>query len=485
MTKFSSYIILMVAAAATIFTSCGDDDDVRATFYLAQSAIYFNSLGESAIITYSGTDIVELSFDEDDLPDGWSIDISRGRQEITVIGPTTTDDFDTSLTPTTITFTATSYDDLNTYDYLTLGTTSLYEDISSQQANSFIASKPNTIYRFSAYSKGEDQGSISPASVNILWQTSPAPLSYARLIDGCVEFHVDFDEDDVDEDDLEDDIIEGNALIAAYDSSGDILWSWHVWVSDFSAEDSAVTLDGITIMGRNLGANDNSTTDTSTILESYGLYYQWGRKDPFVGPTYYNAASGTDATMLNYYGSSTTISYEESSSTVGLESYAIENPLSYILGVEDSNYDWLYSAHSAELWSDTKTINDPCPKGWRVASPEVYAGLSIPTLTDDQRTKIADEYGWQLKDAAGNSDLFMGLGRRGYITGKIQNVNLNIVKPSPWSGYYWTTKADASTDNSSIALYFAFDKDDVSNDQISNMSLYRSNGMQVRCQRNE
>ncbi|MFI3281597.1 MAG: FISUMP domain-containing protein [Rikenellaceae bacterium] len=485
MTKFSSYLLLLVAATAVLFSSCSDDDDgTRATFVLSQSAVYFTAIDQSTVITYSGSDIVELSYDEDDLPDGWSISISRGRQEITITGPTTEDDFESSFTTETVTFTATSYDDLSAYDYLTLGTTELSEDITDQQANSFLVSSPNTIYTFSAEYKGENEESMSPASVDILWQTSPMPLTYARLVDGMVEFHVDIDDDDYDSDDLEDDIIEGNAVIAAYDSSGDIIWSWHIWVSDYSIEESTVTLDGVTLMGRNLGANDNSTYDDDTILESYGLYYQWGRKDPFVGPYYYNAASGTDASMLNQYGSSASITYSESTSTIGTLEYATENPLTFILGVEDSEYDWIYEDHTGDLWGATKTINDPCPKGWRVASPDVYAGLSIPVLSDSERGEIADDYGWYLSDAAGNSALFMGLGRRAYITGKIQNVNLNILKPSPWAGYYWTASSDQATVNSSVAMYFAYDESDIDSNEINNKSLYRSNGMQVRCQRN-
>ncbi|MFI3317366.1 MAG: hypothetical protein SNF93_07360 [Rikenellaceae bacterium] len=485
MNKFSSYIVLLLIAMATLITSCSEDE-VRASLTLSQSSVYFSELGEQTTITYTGSDIVEISFDEDDLPSGWEIYVSRGNQTMTIVGPTTEEDFEESLTSTTITFTVTSYDDLNSYDYLTLGTTNNSNvDLSASQANSFMVSQANTIYSFDATVKGEDGGTITPSSVSILWQTYPRPLSYSRLEDDKVVFHVAFDEDDYDEDGLTDDLFEGNAIIAAYNSSGTILWSWHIWVSDFSAEDSAVTLNGKSIMSRNLGACNNSTVSETTILESYGLYYQWGRKDPFVRPAYYNAAGSSDATMYDETGSAVTISYEESTSSVGKESYAIKYPLTFILGVEDSSYDWLYSAHSNELWSETKSVNDPCPKGWRVATPEVFDGLSIPALTQAEHDAIADSYGWILSDNAGNQNLFMGLGRRGYITGKIQNVNLNETRPTPWAGYYWSCAADDTTDNSANALYFAYDKTDPASNTISNKTLYRSNGMQVRCQRDE
>ncbi len=496
MNKFSYRIILLLVATAALFSSCSDDD-VRASFTIAGTAIYFSELGDVATISYSGSDIVDLEYDEDDLPSGWKISISRGNQTITVYGPTTQEDFEESLTSSTVTFTATSCDDLYTYGYLILGTTDNSAiDITDQQSNCFIVSQANTIYQFNAMVKGENNESISTARVDLLWQTSPSPLTYISLAGDMVQFYVNIDdEDDADDDGVYDDIIEGNAVIAAYNSSGDIIWTWHIWVSDFSAEDSAVTLNGTTVMSRNLGAKENATwgediddgidEDQVAILDSYGMYYQWGRKDPFVGPYYYNAASGTDATMLSQDGLSTSITYSESTSTIGKVSYTIKNPTTFILGVEDSSYDWLYSSHSSDLWGDTKTIYDPCPKGWRVASPELFEALSIAPLTESEHAAIYDDYGWELTDAAGNKALFMGLGRRGYITGKIQNVNDDLYYPAPWAGYYWTTQADTATNNSATALFFSYNESGAEYDSKSMESLYRSNGMQVRCQRDE
>ncbi|MFI3286417.1 MAG: hypothetical protein R3Y08_07170 [Rikenellaceae bacterium] len=484
MNRFYSYIILLVVVTATLFSSC-EKDELQATIRLSQQAIYFTSINESTQITYSGSNISSLAVE--DIPDGWAININRSKKIITVVGPTNISDFEESLTSSTITFVATSKDDDKGYDYLTVGTTELSFDISSEQSNCFIASVPNAIYTFSAETKGENQEDISPASVGILWQSYPYPLSYSILTsDGDVKFHVQIDEDDVDEDGLTTDIVEGNAVIAAYDKSGDILWSWHIWVSDYSAEESAITLNGTTLMSRNIGANGNSTLDEDSILNSYGLYYQWGRKDPFIGPYYYNAAGSTDATMTDETGTTVYVSYVESSSSVGTESYAMEHPLTFILGVEDSAYDWLYSDHNSSLWnSDTKDINDPCPKGWRVAKQSAFDGLKIPTLTDEELTAISNSYGWDLSDAAGNSALFMGLGRRGYVTGKIQNVNLNEERPAPWAGYYWSCSADTSTNNSAVAMYFSFDSQEVSGNDIMLSNYLRSNGMQVRCQRDE
>ena len=53
------------------------------------------------------------------------------------------------------------------------------------------------------------------------------------------------------------------------------------------------------MMTRNLGALAADNSSVENILASYGLYYQWGRKDPFIGPSSYNAANGASASMYN------------------------------------------------------------------------------------------------------------------------------------------------------------------------------------------
>ncbi len=480
MNRLSFFAILLSALTAIFLSSCSSDE-VRGSITLSQQAIYFSSPGESAYITYTCSNMETLEVD--DVPDGWAINVNRSSKKILVVGPATLQEFNEYLgTTDLISFTVTSKDDLTGTDYLTVGLTKSTVDISDQQSNSFMVNEPNTIYSFSALSTGEDVGTISPSTVAILWQTTPEPLSYSRLVDDKVEFHVTFDEDDEDEDGEEDDIIEGNAVIAAYDSSGNILWSWHIWVSDYSVEADVVSINGIEIMGRNLGAAANNTSDAASVLASYGLYYQWGRKDPFIGPYYYDAAGSTDEGVVSETGSGAYITYSESTSSIGTTSYATKNPLTFILGVEESSYDWIYSSHNDDLWSDTKGVNDPCPKGWRVASPELYNGLMIPALSSTELSAMKDDYGWYLTDSRGDSALFMGLGRRGYITGKIQNVNLNASRPSPWSGYYWTTSSEASS-TLSEAMYFAFDDVDISGNEITMANYYRSNGMQIRCQR--
>ncbi|MFQ9830782.1 MAG: hypothetical protein ACLRXR_12080 [Alistipes putredinis] len=73
--------------------------------------------------------------------------------------------------------------------------------------------------------------------------------------------------------------------------------------------------------------------------------------------------------------------------------------MSFILGVEESGYDWLYSDHDNELWGAVKTVYDPCPKGWKVPDKDVYADFMIGDDHDQEQTEaLREAYGWNLTD---------------------------------------------------------------------------------------
>lgn len=134
----------------------------------------------------------------------------------------------------------------------------------------------------------------------------------------------------------------GNALVAAR-SGETILWSWHIWVADWDVEATAQNYgNGIIMMDRNLGALNIADNDS----RSYGLMYQWGRKDPFVAPvSENNFAQTTPANTLS------------SVDNIDDYNYSIKNPRVALRGSWDNNNN---------LWDNEKTIYDPCPAGWRV-----------------------------------------------------------------------------------------------------------------------
>ena len=218
-------------------------------------------------------------------------------------------------------------------------------------ANSYIVSNKGT-YSISAVkgNSGVSVGAIT--SVEVLWEsygTDEKPLkgslvSCAKYENGKVYFKT------------SDTYREGNAVIAAKDASGEILWSWHIWLTDQPEEQEYYNNAG-TMMDRNLGATSATPGDVGAL----GLLYQWGRKDPFLGSS--SISSGTEAKSTITWPS-----VVSSNTTNGTIEYATSHPTTFIT-YNSSNYDWYYTGSSSTdntRWQSEKTIYDPCPVGWRV-----------------------------------------------------------------------------------------------------------------------
>jgi len=178
---------------------------------------------------------------------------------------------------------------------------------------------------------------------------------------------------------------EGNAVVALLNKSGKILWSWHIWVTGYDPDASAgnnktwTTSNGFTWMDRNLGA----TTAELGKATSYGLIYQWGRKDAFPGAspvtgvervknsTIFYGINGHQYTTTERTGNIMDLTIAETFST----------PLTFYIrnGVP---FDWTNEYEINHRWGQTattavamgKTIFDPCPAGWRV--PYYIDGVS-------------------------------------------------------------------------------------------------------------
>lgn len=186
----------------------------------------------------------------------------------------------------------------------------------------------------------------------------------------------------------------GNALVAIKDAEGSILWSFHIWVS--AASDVACKTDTggqYTLMDRNLGAtsvDDRSMTTEALVRNSFGLFYQWGRKDPFP-----RLVHRTARVTANSYSAQLpfTNSVQRSDRTIGSISYAIRNPHRRIWLDNGSGCNWL-SSYIGELWGfhysnssmdrlvkenqlrdGVKTVYDPCPAGYKVADIKHIKGL--------------------------------------------------------------------------------------------------------------
>ena len=214
--------------------------------------------------------------------------------------------------------------------------TTVYTDLSAAgTANCYLVQQTGD-YKFKAVIGNTDATVGNVKTVEVLWEsfgTDEMPnvgdlVASASYKNGYIRFST------------PDNFRDGNAVIAAKNSKGTLLWSWHIWCAEEGFTGQVYYNDAGTMMDRNLGA----TSATPGNVGALGLMYQWGRKDPFLG------SSSIESSVLAL--STGTWSITSDGSTAKAEA----NPMTF--------YQWLSLPNGS--WSSTKTVYDPCPAGWRV-----------------------------------------------------------------------------------------------------------------------
>ena len=294
-----------------------------------------------------------------------------------------------------------------------------------ESANSYIVNDVYPVYKFRAV-KGNSSESLSDAIAgSVVWESygTSESIRPGDLIDKVLyhDGYIYFKLDEAGK--------EGNALIAVKNTKGEILWSWHIWLTDTPAEHTYANGAAI-LMDRNLGAVSATPGD----VQALGLLYQWGRKDPFLG-----SCSTTEQIVA-----ASTIEWPESQlyTTHGNIEYVTSHPTTYIRALDyDENWDWLY-VHDDTLWGEEKTIYDPCPTGWKVASMNEFSNhwsndnfKSLPPLD-------SVNHGFLVTLKSGSEAWYPLSGGR-YIHGTLHDIN-NICK-------IWSSKS--SYNNNSYSFY--------------------------------
>ena len=218
----------------------------------------------------------------------------------------------------------------------------VYTDLSENgTANCYLVSEAGH-YKFKA-AIGNTNATVGIVkNVKVLWETFGTDvipeegdcIASAFYKDGYVYFST------------PETFVEGNAGVAALGVKGTVLWSWHIWLSDEGWTEQAYYNDAGIMMDRNLGATSATPGNPGTI----GLLYSWGRKDPFIGLA--SVTSGVNA-------GSTGVWTEDSGrySADQLQLMGEINPM--------TDYTYHYNMPE-DAWTQDKTINDPCPLGWRI-----------------------------------------------------------------------------------------------------------------------
>ena len=196
---------------------------------------------------------------------------------------------------------------------------------------------------------------------------------------------------------------QGSALVSirkdVEDEVNPILWSYHIWTvtaDSGAADDHYVTdvtykvgADEFQMMSHNLGATYGMVSNAANAYMTYGMYYQWGRKDPLPAYGTYTYADGVLALFNSAVNQNNTI----------VE--AMNNPLTMFINYDEKNgkrdmaTTFPQTVANNVLWGATdaltgtlgadvlkkdgfvKTVYDPCPEGYMVPQLYHFNGMSV------------------------------------------------------------------------------------------------------------
>lgn len=303
-----------------------------------------------------------------------------------------------------------------------------------ESANCYIVTKPG-VYKIPAVKGNDKSQKVAAVSVEVLWETrSDADVKVGDIVNltgydnGNICFNVKGKTSST--------VPEGNALIAAKDASGNILWSWHIWVTRIMPKDHQYKNGAGTMMECDLGA---AYVESDAYPWSSGLYYQYGRKDPFWGDR--------SCTLDGWERVGCT-------ETTGTESYAAAHPTTFIY---DSNgaYGFAHWLHSGEarLWRRTKSISDPCPPGYVIPDGGQYG---VWARASGRTSEVSGECSSYVFFNGSGADLeFRSAGEcyyrpNGYISylGYLSNKT-----SEPRKSYYWSGTSSGFSDETRVYCY--------------------------------
>lgn len=246
-------------------------------------------------------------------------------------------------------------------------------------------------------------------------------------------------------------IQQANAVLAVRNSSGTILWSWHIWITEHDIYGTTYTLDDYSnsatkyrLMMHNIGWVDEKTVyylerNTPLTFTQYmadnttaspaptrplsinqlgatydfkdggSLYYQWGRKDPM--PALRNRSETKPTDMRNLQLGDAKYKYQIVTGQSTIQN-SIQNP--YVFYAYGSNpYNWCSSLDVNKiypnLWDNnspttdnttsTKTVYDPSPRGFKIPPAQafrIFFNENTPNSTGQKTTanlngKIKDD----------------------------------------------------------------------------------------------
>ncbi|MDR2129574.1 MAG: DUF4906 domain-containing protein [Odoribacteraceae bacterium] len=294
----------------------------------------------------------------------------------------------------------------------------------------------------------------------------------------------------------------GNVLIGVKKKGAtEYLWSWHLWITGYNPDAApsawqenvySYTVSGGAvhryangtgttwstlytdkfIMDRNLGAASANRGNANT----HGLYYQFGRKDPFPASSVllYGVAGNA---LPRYHDNTDCISRVRGATSIKM---AVQYPCNFYY---PGNDDWVQNnPYTANSWNNPgwhesptgKSLFDPCPPGWRLPVISTWNTFVLPGTITPNAANYPDDFnintdraGWEfyIAGSSGTTAFYPAAGLRFANSGATINAR--------GIGYYWSSAPLDSV----LARYLWFHLDHGTGQQTE----HRGQGFSVRC----
>ena len=250
----------------------------------------------------------------------------------------------------------------------------------------------------------------------------------------------------------------GNALIDM--KIGTVTyWSFHIWVTDYNPNEAAGQKlhSGKIFMDRNLGALSNNYDVQGN---ARGLYYQFGRKDPFP------KGSGWSNSFSGVFNSSAMPSVSTVLRPLNAIPASINNSFTFY---RRGSNDWVLSQESNNLWNTpggNKTAFDPCPDGWRIPKQFDLGQFDSPWYGLSNTNLVT---GVQL-----NGRYYAPVGYYPF-SGNINTSNPSAMVNTGTNAYYWSSWQNSLTPNTATGLIISTTTVDI------NTTIDAGFGASVRC----
>ena len=273
-------------------------------------------------------------------------------------------------------------------------------------------------------------------------------------------------------------IQQGNAVIAIKDASNNVLWSWHIWVTDENI-DNVIEVTNYqnvkyNIMPVNLGWCDDDVTtyeersckvrftagdaskevtirqvSASITIRGNHPYYQWGRKDP-LRPS--NGLADTNKTWYDKNGTSSQSNPATENFSAGVTcimNYILKPDVMQNQASGDNAYANLWSVDNTVYTANenlvVKTVYDPSPVGFKLPPSNVFTGFTTTGDSTSTSSEINGTWsssslkGWNFYTDSSKSKtiFFPASGYRYRSNGMVSNVSSY--------GFYWSAVPDSPT----------------------------------------